>query len=42
VKGIALLVASVGQIEIEEYFSIAVLQHLINETMSTLSKYCDA
>jgi hypothetical protein len=41
-KGIALLMAPVGQLEIEEYFNIAVLQHLINGTMSTLSKYCDA
>jgi hypothetical protein len=42
VKGIALLIASVGQLEIEEYFSIAVLQQLINGTMSTLSNYGDA
>ena len=41
VKGIALLIAFVGQLKNEEYFSNAVLQHLINGTMSTLSKYCD-
>jgi hypothetical protein len=34
--------ASVGQLEIEEYFSIAVLQLLINGTMRTLPKYYDA
>jgi hypothetical protein len=39
---IALLIASVHQLEIEEYFSIAVLQQLINGTMVTLSKYRDA
>jgi hypothetical protein len=42
VKGIALLKASVGQLEIEEYFSIAVLQQLINGTLSTLSNCGDA
>jgi len=42
VKGIALLIASVGQLEIEEYFSIALLQQLINGTMRTLSNCGDA
>lgn len=42
VEGIELLIAFVGQLEIEEYFSIAVLQQLINGTMGTLSKYRDA